>query len=153
MPSLFRHQNIQWSHNMVHSHFTLVLEGLWLPKTAFPTSMVRPLDESHGHFTHKTEGPWPLHSHWPKGQRPSKFTSHTKVKASRPKEDFMAEKSTRSPTWRTMDKVSWSSEIYVRPTSKRWAWRKFRETMILFYFIFFPVGRADSRQISGRILE
>ena len=36
------------------------------------------------HFTHKTEGPWPLQSkssHWLKGQRPSKFTSHTKVKA------------------------------------------------------------------------
>ena len=33
-----------------------------------------------GHFTHKTEGPWPLQfksSHWSKGQRQSKITSHT----------------------------------------------------------------------------
>ena len=39
---------------------------------------------SKGHFTHKTEGPWPLQSkssHWSKVHRPSKFTSHTKVKA------------------------------------------------------------------------
>ena len=42
----------------------------------------------------------------------------------------MDEKSTWSLTWRTMDKVSWSSRIYVRPTSKRWAQRKFRETII-----------------------
>ena len=37
-----------------------------------------------GHFTHKAEGPWPLpskSSHWSKGRGPSKFTSHTKVKA------------------------------------------------------------------------
>ena len=34
-----------------------------------------------------------------------------------------------------MDMVSWSPGIFVRPTSKRWAWRKFRETMIfLIYF-------------------
>ena len=64
-----------------------------------------------GQFTHKTEGTWPLQSkssHWSKGRRPSK-------------EDFMDEKSTWSPTWRTRDKVSWSPGIFVRPTSKRWA--------------------------------
>ena len=35
-------------------------------------------------FTHITEGPWPLQyksSHWLKGQRPSKFASHTRLKA------------------------------------------------------------------------
>ena len=34
-------------------------------------------------FTHITEGPWPLQSkssHWSKGQRPSKFASHTRLK-------------------------------------------------------------------------
>ena len=96
--------------------------------------MVRTLD-SQGHFTHKTEGPWPLQSksfHWSKGRRPSKFTSHTKVKAWRPKEDFMDEKSTWSPTWWTMDKVPWSPGIFVKPTFKRWAWQNFWETMICF---------------------
>jgi hypothetical protein len=33
----------------------------------------------------------------------------------------MDEKSTWSPTWQTMNKVSWSAGIYVRPTSWRWA--------------------------------
>ena len=43
------------------------------------------------------------------------FTSHTKVKAKRPKEDFMDEKSTWGPTWRTMDKVSWSPITLLGP--------------------------------------
>jgi hypothetical protein len=33
---------------------------------------------------------------------------------------FVDEKSTRSPTWRIMDKGAWSTGICVRPTSKRW---------------------------------
>ena len=64
------------------------------------------------------------------GDRPSSL--HTR--RWRPKEDFMDEKSTWSPTWQTMDKVSWSPGIFVRPTSKRWAWSKFRETMIFWFF-------------------
>ena len=48
----------------------------------------------------------------------------------------MDENSTWSPTWRTMDKVSWPPRIYIRPTFKRWAWHKFRETMIFFNYFF-----------------
>ncbi len=48
----------------------------------------------------------------------------------------MDEKSTWSPTRRTMDKVSWSPGIYVRPTSKRWAWRKFREIVVFLIYFF-----------------
>ena len=43
-------------------------------------------------------------------------------------------KSTWSPTWRTMDKVSWSPRIFIRPTSKRWAWCKFGDNMIFLTF-------------------
>ena len=46
----------------------------------------------------------------------------------------MDEKSTWSPTWWTMDKVSWSHGIYARPTSKRRVWCKFWETMTFVIF-------------------
>ena len=75
------------------------------------------IKENKGHFTHKSEDPWPLQSkssHWSKGWRPSKFTSHTKVKAWRPREDFMDENSTWSPTWRTLNKVSRSPKIFIK---------------------------------------
>ena len=47
-PLFFRQQNMQWSRIMVHSHFTLCLRARDLHKTAFPTPMVQPLDESQG---------------------------------------------------------------------------------------------------------
>ena len=54
----------------------------------------------------------------------------------------MDEKSSQSPTWRTMDKVSWSPKIFVMPTSWRWDRRKFRETMI--FFIFFRAWQIST---------
>ena len=80
--------------------------------------------KAHDHWKSKN-------SHWSKGRRPSKFNPHTKVKAWRPKEDFMDENYTRSPTRRTMDKVSWSPGISVMPTS--WC-LNFRETWFKFFF-------------------
>jgi hypothetical protein len=64
---------------------TLCIErtsGLWFSIRALPGLLVgahsgsSSLPANQGHFTHKTEGPWPLQSkssHWSKGRRPSKF--------------------------------------------------------------------------------
>jgi hypothetical protein len=55
-----------------------------------------------GHFTHETEGPWPLHSkisHWLKMLRPSKFTSCEEVKAQGLKESLMDGKVYMDSTW------------------------------------------------------
>jgi len=76
-----------------------------------------PKTKGHSHTRLKAHDHCNLRAlmHWSKGRTPSKFTSHTKVKAWRPKEDFMNEKFTWSPTWRTTDKVSWSPKN-LRPT-------------------------------------
>ena len=72
LPSFFRRQNMQWSRNMVHSHFTM-LEGPWLHKTAFATPMVRPLDESQGSSPSQGHGSWlmcgPKHKSLNKGSK------------------------------------------------------------------------------------
>ena len=74
------------------------------------------------------------------GDRPSSL--HTRRRRPKgPRKTSWMKKSTRSLTWQTMDKVSRSPGTYVMSTSKRWAWRKFRETMIFFNMTNF---RADS---------
>ena len=57
---------------------------------------------TYGHFTHKTEGP--KKTSWMKNLK------YGKVSMTSP----------WSPSWRTMDKVSWFAGIYIMPTSKRW---------------------------------
>ena len=84
---------------------------------------------------------------WKGGDRPSSL--HTRRwRPKGPKKDFMDEKSTWSLTWWTMDKVSWSLGICVKPTSWRWAWQKFQET-IIFYNIFFQYDKFQNR-LQGR---
>ena len=41
-------------------------------------------------------------------------------------------------------RCQWSPGIYVMPTSKRWAWRKFRETIIFSYLLNMIDSRAHS---------
>ena len=50
-PLFFRQQNMQWSYNMVHSHFTLCLRARDYIKRPFPTPMVQPLDKGQGSLT------------------------------------------------------------------------------------------------------
>jgi hypothetical protein len=69
------------------------------------------LECPNGHFTHKTESPWPLlfkHSHWWKRRSWSKFASHYPRGTNGVCECNMDVKSTRIPTWHQMDHVSWS---------------------------------------------
>ena len=47
---------MQWFRDMVHPHFTLL--GPWPHKTAFPTPMVWPLDESQGSSPLQGHGSW-----------------------------------------------------------------------------------------------
>ena len=58
-----------------------------------------------GHFTHKTESPWPLHfkhSHWWKRRRRSKFASHYVWGTNGVCECKVDVKSTWIPTWHRM---------------------------------------------------
>ena len=57
-PLFFRQQNMRWSRNMVHSHFTLCLRLCDYLKRLFPTPMVRPLDESQGFSPLQGHGSW-----------------------------------------------------------------------------------------------
>ena len=73
-----------------------------------------------GHFTHKTEGPWPLHSkhsHWWKRQSQSKFASHKAWGTNRVGECNMDVKSTWVPTWHQLDDTSCSLELFSKTTS------------------------------------
>jgi hypothetical protein len=81
------------------------------------------------------------------GDRPVHFTLGGEGPKAQRK--VRGEKSTWSCTWRNMDKGVWSTGIYVRPSSWRWAWRKFQETVICLIFSSmtdFKTNRmADSR--------
>ena len=71
-----------------------------------------------GHFTHKTEGPWPLHfkhSHWWKRWSWSKFASHYAWETNGVCECKMDVKSTWILTWRRLDHVSWSLGLFQKP--------------------------------------
>ena len=68
----------------------------------------------------------------------------------------MDEKSTWSPTWQTMDKVSWSPGIYVRPTSRGGpAQIPGDHGVLIFYFLFliFNYFYIIFSQSVGQIIE
>jgi hypothetical protein len=76
-----------------------------------PDTLGRP----KGHFTHKTESPWPSHfkhSHWWKRWSRSKFASHYARRTNGVCECKMDVKSTWILTWHQMDHVSWSFGLF-----------------------------------------
>jgi hypothetical protein len=73
---------------------------------SLPSEQAIVLHINKGHFTHKTESPWPLHfkhSHWWKRRSWSKFASHYTWGTDGVCECKMDVKSTWIPTWRQMD--------------------------------------------------
>ena len=61
-------------------------------------------------------------SHWSKrSNHPSALPYTQGGEGLRPKEIIIDEKATWILTWQTMDNVSWSGRLCVRPTSKTWA--------------------------------
>ena len=74
--------------------------------------------KAKGHFTHETEGPWPLHfkhSHWWKRRSRSKFAPHYAWRTNGICECKMNVKSTWIPTWHKMDHVTWSLGLLPKP--------------------------------------
>ena len=125
---------MQWSRNMVHSHFTLCLRardyiqrlsqhpwyGLWMrvkdPHHYKVMALGSCVKWPQGHFTHththtQTASPCPRHfkhSHWWERWSWSKFTSHYPWGTNRVYECKLDVKSTWVPIWHRMDHVSWS---------------------------------------------
>ena len=91
------------SHDIFHKYLGPLHTQDWRPMTIAieELSLVERAKTIQVHCTHKSEG----------------------LKA---QDDFTDEKSTRNPTWQTMDKVSWSPKIFVKPTSKKSASHKFQ---------------------------
>ena len=85
-------------------------------------SLVMGISVGHieGHFTHKTESPWPLHfkhSHWWKRWCWSKFASHYAWGDQRSMwlQDGCEVYLDWIPTWHRMDHVSWSLGFFLKP--------------------------------------
>ena len=76
-------------HLRARDHTTWCLEAtfrhfFWALTISWSRLLAHVWSGPKGHFIHKLEGPWPLHSkihHWLKRPRPSKFTSHSKMEA------------------------------------------------------------------------
>ena len=101
-------------------------QNAWLPlqkKTTWPQlRQLKKRSVRKGHFTHKTEGPLPLHfkhSHWWKRRGQSKFASHYAWGTNGVCECKMDVKSTWIPTWHPMDRVSWSLGLFLKTISWR----------------------------------
>ena len=79
-------------------------------------------EANKGHFTHKTESPWPWHfkhSHWWKRRSRCKFSSHYAWGTNGVCECKMVVKFTWISTWHRVDHVSWLLGLFSKTTPWR----------------------------------
>ena len=110
------------AYSIVYMPYSQVPLSYLLPVQNRVRCLLRASLQPKGHFTLKTDSPWPLHfkqSHWWKRRSRFKFASHYEWGTNSVRECKMDLKSTWILRWHRMDHVSWSLNLFPKTISWR----------------------------------